>query len=185
MSQTHGQDFLFWHQAWVGPQNVSWQFISYYADLSAYIHHILYWPQCLYPPIKCSYPRCTTVLQLDALQAHQLHMKDRTHIKNPKHWIYQTCFILICNIKTSLQTVTPFYNGTLDKVTKQINLAITANWSMAGLLLFTAGGPLPAWILHTGNSNWWHLHLHSNLWYVNSLLYQLRTVTLILCTWTY
>ena len=183
MSQTHGQDFLFWHQAWVGTQSVSWQFISY-------------WPQWLYPPIKCSYPRCTTILQLDALQAHQLHMKDRTHIKNPKHWIYQTCFILTCIIRTSLQTVTPFYNDTLDKVTKQINLAITAahtNWSMAGVLLFIAGGPLqgwgilplPAWILHTGNSNWWHLHLHSNLRCVSSLLYHLRTVIWILCTCSY
>lgn len=103
------------------------------------VYLILYWAQWLYPPVKCSYPRCMTILQLDALQAHQLHMKHRTHIKNPKHWIYQTCFILICNIRTSLQTVTPFYNDTLDKVTKQINLAITAahtNWSMAGLLLF-------------------------------------------------
>ena len=103
------------------------------------VYLILCWPQCLYPPVKCSYPRCTTILQLDALQAHQLHMKDRTHIKFKKHWIYQTYFILTCNIRTSLQTVTPFYNDTLDKVTKQINLGITAahtDWSMAGLLFF-------------------------------------------------
>ena len=62
MSQTHGQDFLFWHQTGVGTQNVSWQFISYYTELSDYIHQsnvVTPIVQQFYSLMHCKHTSCT------------------------------------------------------------------------------------------------------------------------------
>ena len=74
-------------------------------------------------------------LQFDcstAVSEHRLHVKHETRVKSKhqcnftKPTSYSTCNSCQQQQNKSPKTVTPFYNGTLDKIIKELNIAIMA-----------------------------------------------------------
>ena len=75
-------------------------------------------------------------LQFDcstAFSAHRLHVRHETRVKSKRHCdftkptSYSTRNSRQQQQNKSLKTVIPLYNGTLGKITKELNIAITAN----------------------------------------------------------